>query len=221
MNKNLIYTIVAGAILLFNVALAFFIPSRPDFHCGFLIVLLTTFVLAIIFRHRFTKREIAVARTLLGCMFIFSGFVKGVDPLGSDYKFTDYFNAFGMEWMNFSALFFSFVLSLAEFMIGVCLFLNIKTKWAAWGALFFMAFFTPLTLVLAIKNPVTDCGCFGDALILSNWETFWKNVVLLAMALVIFYNKKKFCSMFNFLEQTVIILCTIAFMTSRCLIQRV
>jgi len=77
----------------------------------------------------------------VGAVFIFSGFVKGVDPLGSNYKFIDYFNAFGMGWMNFSALFFSFVLSLAEFLIGICLFLNIKTQWAAWGALLFMAVF--------------------------------------------------------------------------------
>lgn len=155
-----------------------------------------------------------ICRILVGLLFIYSGFVKGIDPLGSDYKFTDYFYAFGMGWMSFSALFFSFVLSLAEFMIGACLFLNIKTKWAAWGAMIFMGFFTPLTLILAIKNPVTDCGCFGDALILTNWETFWKNVVLLLMTFVIFFNKNKFKSSFNFLEQTVIMVCTIIFMLS-------
>lgn len=155
-----------------------------------------------------------ICRILVGLLFVYSGFVKGIDPLGSDYKFTDYFNAFGMGWMNFSTLFFSFVLSLAEFLIGACLFLNIKTKWAAWGALLFMGFFTPLTLILAIKNPVTDCGCFGDALILTNWETFGKNIVLLAMTLVIFWQKDKFKSIFNFLEQTVLLLCTIILMLS-------
>lgn len=151
-------------------------------------------------------------RILVGLLFIYSGFVKGVDPLGSNYKFIDYFNAFHLSWMDGSAIFFSFILSLAEFLIGIALFLNIKTKWAAWGALLFMGFFTPLTLILAIKNPVTDCGCFGDAMVLTNWETFWKNVVLLAMTLVIFYNKQKFRSIFNFLEQTAILICTLIFM---------
>lgn len=153
-----------------------------------------------------------LCRILVGLLFIYSGFVKGVDPLGSNYKFIDYFNAFHMGWMDGSAIFFSFLLSLAEFLIGICLFLNIKTKWAAWGALLFMGFFTPLTLILAIKNPVTDCGCFGDALVLTNWETFWKNVILLAMTLVVFYHKEKYKSIFNFLEQTVILASTIIFM---------
>lgn len=153
-----------------------------------------------------------VCRILVGLVFIYSGFVKGVDPLGSNYKFIDYFNAFGMSWMNFSALFFSFVLSLAEFLVGACLFFNIKTKWAAWGALLFMAVFTPLTLVLAIDNPVTDCGCFGDAWVLSNWETFGKNVLLSVLVLFIFINRNHYKSAFNFLEQTVLMTGIIIFM---------
>lgn len=153
-----------------------------------------------------------ICRILVGLLFIYSGFVKGVDPLGSNYKFIDYFNAFHLSWMNGTALFFSFLLSLAEFLIGLSLFLNIKTKWAAWGAMLFMAVFTPLTLILAIKNPVTDCGCFGDALVLTNWETFWKNIIILALTLVVFMQKEKFKSIFNFLEQTTLVIISAFFM---------
>ncbi|MEG2341212.1 MAG: DoxX family protein, partial [Odoribacter sp.] len=77
------------------------------------------------------KFLINVCRILVGLLFIYSGFVKGVDPLGSDYKFTDYFNAFGMNWMGFAALSLSFLQSLIEFLVGICLLLNVKTKWAA------------------------------------------------------------------------------------------
>lgn len=150
-------------------------------------------------------------RILLGLVFIGSGFVKGIDPLGSEYKFIEYFNAFGLGGLNASALFFSFLLSGLEFLIGICLFLNIKIKGAAWGAWLFMLVFTPLTLILAIRNPVTDCGCFGDAFTLTNWQTFGKNVFLFFMAYLVFYRRKQFKSIYNFLEQTVLLFGSIIF----------
>ena len=135
-----------------------------------------------------------LCRIIVGIVFIYSGFVKGIDPLGSDYKFTDYFNAFGMGWMNATTLFFSFALSLAEFLIGTALLFNLWVSRMAWGSLLFMAFFTPLTLVLALTNPVSDCGCFGDAMILTNWQTFWKNIILLLLAIMIFMYRKEYKS---------------------------
>ncbi|WP_270542643.1 BT_3928 family protein [Butyricimonas paravirosa] len=135
-----------------------------------------------------------LCRIIVGIVFIYSGFVKGIDPLGSDYKFTDYFNAFGMGWMNATTLFFSFALSLAEFLIGIALLFNLWISRMAWGSLLFMAFFTPLTLVLALTNPVSDCGCFGDAMILTNWQTFWKNIILLLLAIMIFVYRKEYKS---------------------------
>ena len=135
-----------------------------------------------------------LCRIIVGIVFIYSGFVKGIDPLGSDYKFTDYFNAFGMGWMNATTLFFSFALSLVEFLIGIALLFNLWVSRMAWGSLLFMAFFTPLTLVLALTNPVSDCGCFGDAMILTNWQTFWKNIILLLLAIMIFMYRKEYKS---------------------------
>ena len=132
-----------------------------------------------------------LSRILFGAVFLFSGFVKAIDPLGSAYKFQDYFLAFEMEWLFFSALPLAVLLSTLEFMIGAGVLLGIKMRISAWGGLLFMAFFTPLTLFIAITDPVPDCGCFGDAIIISNWETFYKNLLILAAAIVVFVRRKK------------------------------
>ncbi len=133
-----------------------------------------------------------ISRILFGVVFIFSGFVKAIDPLGSAYKFEDYFLAFGTEWLFFMALPLAVLLSTLEFVIGAAVLLGIKMRYSAWGAFLFMAFFTPLTLYIAITDPVPDCGCFGDALIISNWETFYKNVVIFAASIFIFLHRNKF-----------------------------
>jgi uncharacterized membrane protein YphA (DoxX/SURF4 family) len=138
-----------------------------------------------------------IARYIIAVVFIFSGFVKAVDPLGSTYKFQDYFEAFGMEFLNPLALILAILLSSAELLIGLCLFFKIRMKVASWALLVFMSFFTLLTLILALTNPVTDCGCFGDAIILTNWQTFYKNIFLFIPALIIFQQRKKFESYFT------------------------
>lgn len=130
------------------------------------------------------------ARILVGLTFVFSGFVKGIDPYGSTYKFTDYFNAMGMEWLIWAAFPLSVLMSFAEFAIGVALLFNLLIRFFSWLALLFMAFFLPLTLWIAVKNPVTDCGCFGDALVISNWETFYKNVVLMVLTVIVLIYRK-------------------------------
>lgn len=129
-----------------------------------------------------------VCRFVLGGAFIFSGFVKVIDPFGFFYKLQDYITAFGLSaWVPATLLFMAGVaLSVIEFYVGVCLFLGIHKKVSSSMALVLMAFMTPLTLYLAIANPVSDCGCFGDAWVLTNWETFGKNVVLLVSALSVF-----------------------------------
>jgi uncharacterized membrane protein YphA (DoxX/SURF4 family) len=131
-----------------------------------------------------------LARILVGITFIFSGFVKGIDSWGSAFKFTDYFNAMHLEWLQWAAFPLGVLLSFTEFAIGVALLFNTFLRFFSWLALVFMVFFTGLTLWIAIENPVTDCGCFGDALVISNWETFYKNVVLILLTIIVFIYRK-------------------------------
>lgn len=138
-----------------------------------------------------------IARILIGITFTFSGFVKAVDPLGSTYKFTDYFNAMGTEWATKFAFMLAILMSAAEFGIGIALLLNYRVKIFSWLALFFMAYFLPFTLWVALKNPVTDCGCFGDALVISNWETFYKNIVLSVLAIIVLLQRSKYVNNYN------------------------
>ena len=131
-------------------------------------------------------------RIITGMVFIFSGFVKGVDPLGFTYKFEDYLVAFHWEFLMPMALLFVIALCTLEFTIGVMLLFNLRMKLTSWLLLLMMVFFTCLTLNDAINNPVPDCGCFGDAIKLTNWQTFYKNIVLIFFAVLVFSYRKKY-----------------------------
>lgn len=129
-------------------------------------------------------------RVLFGATFIFSGFVKAIDPLGFSYKMHDYLEAWNLTQFDGLTLAAAIGMSALEFGIGCCILFGIRLKEAGWAGLAFMAFYTPLTLWIALKNPVSDCGCFGDAIVITNWQTFWKNVVLLLLAIVIVRTEK-------------------------------
>ena len=124
-----------------------------------------------------------IVRLLVSITFIFSGFVKLVDPLGSAYKFEEYFGAdvLNLEFLSPYALQFSIVLILAELMLGVTLLLGYKQKLTVWSLLGLTLVFLFLTWYSAYFDKVTDCGCFGDAITLTPWETFYKNIVLLIL----------------------------------------
>jgi len=141
---------------------------------------------------KFLKILFNVSRILLGLVFIFSGFVKGIDLLGSAYKFNEFFTVAGLPESPNVALVMSYLLSGAEFLIGIGLLTGIFINLTAWTAVFFMGFFFCLTFVLAVFNPVSDCGCFGDAIKLTNWATFYKNIVFSIIVVFIFLRRKKF-----------------------------
>ena len=156
----------------------------------------------------------SVTRTLLGLTFVFSGFVKAVDPLGTTYKIEDYLKAFGGFFNHFIPIAepAAWCLIAFEFVLGICLLLNIKTQWTSWLAMLMLLVLTPLTLYIAIKNPVSDCGCFGDAIVISNWATFGKNIVLLVLVITLLVLKKHIPQTFRWqaeLGAAVIALCLV------------
>ncbi len=150
----------------------------------------------------------SVARTLLALTFLFSGFVKAVDPLGTVYKIEDYLKAFGgifTDWLPLAGVAAVCLISV-EFVLGFCMLLNVRTNWTAWLSLVFYLVMTPLTLWIARTNPVTDCGCFGDAIVLTNWQTFYKNLILSALVLILLCTKRFIRPLFSWWAELVIAL---------------
>lgn len=167
---------------------------------AFIAIAFADFLLYVYFK-KLRGVAITIARVLLGLVFIFSGFVKSIDPLGSMYKFNDYFEAFGIDWLQSVSLVLGFLLFSLEFILGFSFVFNLRIKLLSWLMLLFMGFFFVLTFVLAIKNPVSDCGCFGDALILTNWETFYKNISLMIFALLVFSARNNINNRFPLVTQ--------------------
>ena len=142
---------------------------------------------------------IFIARILISFTFLYSGFVKLVDPLGSSYKFEEYFGAdvLNLEFLIPFALPFSILLILVEIMLGLTLLIGYKPKSTLWYLLGIILLFLFLTWYSAYFNKVTDCGCFGDALKLTPWETFYKNVVLLVLLIPLLLNQSYINSFFS------------------------
>lgn len=139
------------------------------------------------FREKIIRIVAELSRFIVGATFLFSGFVKAVDPLGFSYKIQDYLLYLHFQEFSSLALFLAILLVVLEFSVGAFLLLGIYKKWASVVALLFMLFFTPFTLWIALENPVKDCGCFGDALVIGNWATFYKNIVLFIGTIALFF----------------------------------
>jgi hypothetical protein len=146
-----------------------------------------------------------ISRIIVGLVFMFSGAVKAVDPLGSAYKFSDYFQAFHLEFLQSLALILAIILFTAEFIAGFSVLSGYRQKTGIWGVLILMCIFTPLTLVLAVTNPVSDCGCFGDAIKLTNWQTFGKNIILMFFVLILFAGRNRSTNRSTPLKEWIII----------------
>lgn len=132
-----------------------------------------------------------VLRFAVAATFIFSGVVKLIDPHGTEYKIEDYAAAFHLSGLlpALLPLLLSVLVSVLEFTIGVFLLFGIRLRTTFCIMTIFLSLFTPLTLYLAIANPVPDCGCFGDALVLTHWQTFCKNIILLLATLVVWMRR--------------------------------
>jgi len=131
-----------------------------------------------------------VSRIIVGILFIFSGTVKAIDPLGTVYKLHDYFQAFNLGFLKDISLPLTILLCTAEFIAGFSVLFNFRQKAGIWIVIIMMLIFTPLTFVLALTNPVSDCGCFGDAIHLTNWQTFGKNIIILIPAVYLLITRK-------------------------------
>lgn len=139
-----------------------------------------------------------IARIIVGVLFIFSGLIKVNDPVGTAIKLEEYFEVFSTDISSFFlifipyALFLSVFLSVLEVILGLAVLIWYRSRTTVWILLLMIVFFTFLTFYSAYFNKVTDCGCFGDAIKLTPWQSFIKDIILLVLILVLFFNKDAF-----------------------------
>lgn len=133
------------------------------------------------------KYIVHFCRFFVGILFIFSGLVKLNDPVGFSYKLDEYFSAavLGLEFLQPYVLPLAIFLVIFEVVLGIMLLLGFQRKFTLWSLALMIVFFTFLTFYSAYFNKVTDCGCFGDAIPLTPWESFYKDLILLAMIIIL------------------------------------
>ena len=170
-----------------------------------------------------------ICRFLLAAVFIFSGYVKAIDPLGTQYKLQDYAEAAGQftiynlqftffslipDWLTLAG---SVILSATEFCLGIFLLFAIQRRLVSRITLIFMAVMTLVTLWLAIANPIEDCGCFGDAVKLTNGQTLAKNIVLLIFAAIVAWQPLRMVRFIPKSTQSIVINAAIIFIVGSSL----
>ena len=132
-----------------------------------------------------------LCRVLFALTFIFSGVLKLLDPVGTGLIVHEYLSFMHLDFLDSGAIVLGIALATLEFLIGICVLSGLRFRIVAWVALILTAFFTVLTFYLMRFNPISDCGCFGEAIHLTNTQTFIKNVVLLVLAILIFLGRKR------------------------------
>lgn len=164
-----------------------------------------------------------VCRLAVSATFIISGLVKLIDPRGTEYKIHDYLMAMDLEGAlthGFLPLVLAVLMSLVEFCLGVYLLFGIRRRLTLSAMFVFMLFYTPLTLWLAMTDAVADCGCFGDAIKLTNWQTFLKNIILLLSCAFLWWQRRRIVRFFPESAQWMISLlafCAGLFLALRCI----
>ena len=146
----------------------------------------------------FRKITNSFSRYFVGCLFIFSGLIKLNDPVGTKIKMEEYFEVFAEDFGSFFhylipyALEIGLIIVVLEIVLGVAVLIYYKMEWTTKVLLALMVFFTFLTFYSAYFNKVTDCGCFGDAIKLTPWESFIKDLVLMVFVLHLFWYRKQY-----------------------------
>lgn len=157
------------------------------------------------------KYLVGFARIVVGFLFILSGFIKLNDPVGFSFKLEEYFSSGVLDLPFFMpyALAISLIMVILEVLLGVMLLIGFRVKFTLWSLLLMIVFFTFLTFYSAYFNKVTDCGCFGDAIKLTPWESFTKDIVLLVLILVLFAGKQYITSLFGAKTERIIFILTL------------
>ena len=153
------------------------------------------------------KYIVGFLRIFVGIFFIISGFIKLNDPVGFSFKLKDYFapDVLNLEFLVPFALVIALFVVILEVLLGIMLIVGYAKKFTLWSLLLMIVFFTFLTFYSAYFNKVTDCGCFGDALKLTPWESFWKDIVLSIMILILFFGRKHIQPFFSKFGRTIIV----------------
>ena len=129
------------------------------------------------------KIIIQLFRILVGLLFIFSGLIKANDPLGFSYKMDEYFEVFGMDWMKVFSLSFSIFMCALETLLGFMLLLGSRIKLTLWLLFLMCAFFASLNFYSGYYDKVRECGCFGDFIVMTPWQEFRNNIIMLVMTI--------------------------------------